>query len=176
MLGANSSVLRAMAAALACGMLASGAAPASAQELVCVNPQYIDVIDQTQTNNWRYQMRRRDFGLMAQLAGVWQSQEPNGVGGVSNVQTTSHAEGSLLYEKRTCVSMPGLGTSCPTSIGHGYWAAHPAGDGTIMVASILWFSHYTGDRTKGVCGGGPIRMIDANTQMGPTGQIARRVR
>lgn len=144
---------------------------------VCVDPQYYDRILEAQTNNWRFQIRRRDFALMSQMAGTWERQEPNGVGGVSVVRSELHPEGSFTFEKRTCVSMPGLGTSCPSSIGHGYWAAHWEGDGTIFFATLLSFSGYTGERISGICGGGFVRVLDPyTTQETATGIVARRNR
>lgn len=144
---------------------------------VCVDPQYYDRINETQTNNWRFQVRRRDFNLMRQIAGTWQSQAPNGVGGIEYVQSTTTPEGTFTYEKRTCVSMQGLGTSCPVSVGHGYWAAHMSEDGSIFMATNLSFSGYTGQVIRGICGGAFLRMLDAHTSQNvQTGAISRRVR
>lgn len=144
---------------------------------VCVDPQYYDRINETQTNNWRFQVRRRDFELMRRIAGTWQTQSPNGVGGTEYAQSTTYPEGTFTYEKRTCVSMQGLGTSCPVSTGHGYWAAHLAENGTIFMATNLSFSGYSGEAIRGVCGGAYLRLLDPNTSQNvQTGAIARRVR
>lgn len=142
---------------------------------VCIDPQYYDRINEAQTHNWRYQVRRRDYDLMRRIAGTWRSEEPNGVGGIAYASSTTHPEGSFTFEKRTCVSMPGLGTSCPSSIGHGYWAAHWGENGTIFMATWVAWSGYTGEVVRGVCGGAYLRMLDENTSQNVhTGAISRR--
>lgn len=123
---------------------------------------------------WPQQVAARDPRLMQGLAGVWASQEPNGVGGVAHARMTLWPDGRLLYEKQTCVSMPGLGSSCPQSIGHGEWAAHFAADGTVFFATNLQGSSYGGQQTAS-CGGSYVRLIDWNTTMGANGAVARRV-
>lgn len=123
---------------------------------------------------WPQQVAARDPRLMQGLAGIWGAQEPNGVGGVAQVRTTLWPDGRLLYEKQTCISMPGLSTSCPQSIGHGEWAAHFAADGTVFFATNLQGSSYNGQPTAS-CGGNYVRLIDWNTTMDANGNVARRL-
>lgn len=133
-------------------------------------------INGTLTDNWRFQVRRRDSQLMAQLAGVWRGQGPNGVGGVSETQVTYHPEGTLTYERRTCITMQGLGTSCPVSMGHGYWAAHYSDGQTVFLSSNLIYSGPNGVVLSGNCSGGYFRFVDNNTTIDQQGNRSYRVR
>jgi hypothetical protein len=133
-------------------------------------------INGTLTDNWRFQVRRRDAQLMAQIAGVWRSQGPNGVGGVAETQVTYHPEGTLTYERRTCITMQGLGTSCPVSLGHGYWAAHYSDAQTVFLSSNTIFSGANGTLHSGNCGGAYFRFVDGNTTVDQQGNRSYRVR
>jgi len=133
-------------------------------------------INGTITDNWRYQVRRRDPQLMAQLAGVWRAQSPNGVGGTAEMQVTYHPEGTLTYERRTCITMQGLGTSCPVSLGHGYWAAHYSDSQTVFLSSNLIFSGSDGTLHSGNCGGAYFRFVDRNTTVDHQGNRSYRIR
>lgn len=132
-------------------------------------------INGTLTDNWRFQVRRADSRLMAQIAGRWRSQTPNGVGGMAETQVTYHTEGTLTFERRTCVSMQGLGTSCPASIGHGYWAAHYSDAQTVFISSNLIVSGYDGVARSGNCSGGYFRFVDRDTTIDSQGLTSRRV-
>lgn len=133
-------------------------------------------INGTITDNWRFQVRRRDPQLMAQLAGVWRAQSPNGVGGTAETEVTYHPEGTLTYERRTCITMQGLGTSCPVSLGHGYWAAHYSDSQTVFLSSNLIFSGSDGTLHSGNCGGAYFRFVDRNTTVDQQGNRSYRIR
>jgi hypothetical protein len=133
-------------------------------------------INGTLTDNWRFQVRRRDAQLMSQIAGVWRSQGPNGVGGTAEMQVTYHPEGTLTYERRTCITMQGLGTSCPVSMGHGYWAAHYSDSQTVFLSSNLIYSGPNGVLLSGNCAGGYFRFVDGNTTVDQQGNRSYRVR
>ena len=132
------------------------------------------VPDGTLTANWKIQASKRDPQLTALLVGTWRSQAPNGVGGIAYSQATYHPEGTLTFERRTCVSMEGLGTSCPATIGHGYWAAHYSDGQTVFLATNVTFSGYDRVRRAGNCSGGYFRFVDRDTTMDQQGATSRR--
>lgn len=119
---------------------------------------------------WQQQTQAADPQLMAQLAGVWRSQEPNGAGGMAQVTSQLGPDGTMLYDRQTCYSMAGLGTSCPQSTGHGWWVAHMSGPNQIFLATNLTTSLVNGQMTQG-CGGGnyvilgPGALGDANGRL-----------
>lgn len=126
---------------------------------------------------WPQQMQAADRQLMQRIAGTWMTQEPDGNGGMADVQVQYGPDGAMQYDRRACYSMPGLGTSCPTSSGYGAWVAHYSGqNGQFFIATNLRTSLVNGQVTQG-CGGYNAYLSDPNTMVGPNGQVvARRVR
>jgi hypothetical protein len=126
---------------------------------------------------WNQQMQAADRGLMQQITGVWRTQEPDGNGGMADVQVSYAPDGTMTYDRRACYSMPGLGTSCPTSSGYGAWVAHYSGQGgAFFLATNLRTSLSNGQATQG-CGGFNAYLADPSTMVGQNGQVvARRVR
>lgn len=132
------------------------------------------VVNPTITSNWQFQISKRDPQLMQLIAGTWRSEGPNGVGGIAYTQVTYHPEGSLTYERRTCITMQGLGTSCPASIGHGYWAAHYSDGQTVFLSTNLTVSGADGVTRPGNCGGGYFRFVDRDTTIDQQGATSKR--
>ena len=125
---------------------------------------------------WPQQMQAADRGVMQQITGVWTTQEPDGMGGMADVQVSYAPDGTMTYDRRACYSMPGLGTSCPTSSGYGAWVAHSNQGGGFFLATNLRTSLSNGQATQG-CGGFNAYLADPSTMVGQNGQVvARRVR
>ena len=70
--------------------------------------------------------------------------------------------------------MQGLGTSCPTSMGRGQWFAHSYPDGSFFLGNFLEGSLANGEVARN-CGGGVMRMLDANTMQDQQGGRSQRV-
>lgn len=130
----------------------------------------------TISENWRFQASKRDPQLTQLLVGTWRSEGPNGVGGTAVSQVTYQSDGTLTFERRTCITMQGLGTSCPASIGHGYWAAHYADGQTVFLSTNLTISGYDGIARPGNCSGGYFRFVDRDTTIDQQGGTSRRAR
>jgi len=132
--------------------------PALAQ-LVCISPQTHQV-DIVMTQEFQRRFAGRDPRAMGKFSGVWSAQEPNWQGGTVDVKTTLNGDGTLLFEKNTCVSMQGLGTSCPRESGQGYWAAATASEDIVFMSTNVTYSDYTGHLIRGECHGRYVRMSD----------------
>lgn len=119
--------MTAFAAALA------AAAPALAQNDVCVDPQS-GMVNQTATDGWRQFQAAASRDAMQALAGVWYGEIRSPATGQIDYHYNSF-EPNGLYQYRSRVCGPdGL---CSDYEGHGFWATQQSPDQTLVTMTIV---------------------------------------
>jgi hypothetical protein len=123
--------------------------------------------DQAMTETWLRTLGNADGSVMAAIAGTYYTEIPAPALGMISYQYRSYdANGLFRYEDRTCSQ-----TGCSQNAGHGRWAAHATGRGTVFMM-ITWSDLV---RTN-ACAGGEVYPDGANLVDSGGGQTWIRVR